>query len=58
MQVFHLLLNVKVLYNVHMISISTLSATDADFIASKEHSAMFVIVIAITTKTNYDYQLH
>ena len=59
MQVFHLLLNIKVLYNVHMISISTLSATDADFIASKEHSAMFVIVIAIaiTTKTNYDYQL-
>ena len=41
-----------------MISISTLSAADADFIASKEHSAMFVFVIAITTKpimisTNY-----
>ena len=36
------------LHNEHMISISTLSATDADFIASKEHSAMFVIVIAIT----------
>ena len=50
MQVFHLLLNVKVLYNVHMISISTLSAADADFIASKEHSAMFVFIIAITTK--------
>ena len=30
------LLNVKVLCNVHMISISTLSAADADFIASKE----------------------
>ena len=47
------LLNVKE-NNVHMISISTLSAADADFIASKEHSAMFVFVIAITTKTNYD----
>ena len=38
------LLNVKVLCNVHMISISTLSAADADFIASKEHTAMFVIM--------------
>ena len=35
-------------YSVHMISTSTLSAPDYDFIASKEHSAMFVIAI-----TNY-----
>ena len=45
------ILNVKVLCNVDMISNSTLSAADADFIASKEHTAIFVIVIAITTKT-------
>ena len=32
-----------------MISTSTLLAADADFTASKEYSAMFVIVIAITT---------
>ena len=39
-----------------MISNSTMSVADADFIASKEQTAMFVVVII--TKTNYDYQLH
>ena len=42
---------VKVLCNVHMISNSTLSAADADFIASKEHSVMLVIAI------DYNYKL-